>query len=210
MTQALDQSNPAALATGEDLQGAVLRVLRESEEPLTPSKIKDKLPTALRGGAIEETLQRQVAAQVLQQYPKYRSQQDRFWDRPMPVHVAFLIRQTLAEGPLNAAEIRRKVPAYVPQDQAEAILNEQLAQGKLFKHPKLGRGGEPIGVGPADPKEYLRKELVAVFKKLEEIGFKESQLRPSAIELLHEAEWASPKQEKQEASPVEASAPAEQ
>ena len=210
MTQALDQATSAPATPTEDLQGAILRVLQQSEEPLTPSKIKDKLPTALRGGNIEETLQRQVTAQVLHQYPKYRSQQDRFWDRRMPVHVAFLIRSVLADGPLNAAEIRRKLPAYA-QEQAEAILNEQLSQGKLFRHPKIGRGGEPIGAGPAEPKEYLRKELVAVFGKLEQLGFKEAQLRPAAIELLHEEEWATPaKKSSGPDSPASPGAPAEQ
>ena len=46
---------------------------------------------------LEAVLHRQVAAQVLHQYPKYRSQQDRFWHQPMPIHLAALLRAALEE-----------------------------------------------------------------------------------------------------------------
>ena len=104
MTQTLDQSTPAT-PVETDLVAAVHAVLQGSPEPMTLSKIRAKLPTQMRQIGLEElaeALRRQVAANVLYQYPKYRSQQDRFWDRPMPVHVAYLLRVTLAEEPLNA------------------------------------------------------------------------------------------------------------
>src|SRR5712692_814584 len=105
----------------DDVVAAIQQVLQASEEPLTLSKLKAQLPPRLRALNVEDTLQRQVAANVLYQYPKYRSQQDRFWDRPMPMHVTNLIQSTLQEGPLAWSELRRKLPIYA-QAQAEAVL----------------------------------------------------------------------------------------
>src|SRR5262249_26963063 len=98
-----------------DLVAVVHRVLEASSEPLTVSKIRAKLPAPFRSISLEELsdcLSRQVAANALYQFPKYRSQQDRFWDRSMPVHINALLRSVLEEKPLNLAELRRKLPAY--------------------------------------------------------------------------------------------------
>src|SRR5205085_8264309 len=123
-------------STEKDVVAAVQQVLRSSSEPLTLSKIRAQLPSQFRQISLEElaeTLRRQVAANVLYQYPKYRSQQDRFWDRPMPVHVAALLRETLNDGPLGLAELRRKLPAYA-QSSTETVLNDQVAQNAVYRH----------------------------------------------------------------------------
>lgn len=177
-------------ASSEDLGAALQRVLQASDEPLTLPKIRAKLPASLRNANLEELLQRQVTANVLYQYPKYRSPQDRFWDRPMPVHVAALIRCALETGALNASELRRKLPAYA-QTQAEPILQELLAKNELHQHPRLGgRGGERFGLRPADPKDYLQPELNALFGRLQPLGFTVEQIRAAALEILHNEEWA--------------------
>jgi hypothetical protein len=190
-SQTADQSAPAAL----DLPTAVLRVLSASTEPLTPSKVRAALPTPHRQVALEELteqLRRQAAANVLYLYPKYRSPHDRFWDRPMPVHVAALIHETLEENPLPLSELRRKLPAYAHMH-AETVLNEQLTQGKVFRHPRLpgSRGGDLFGVRPPDAKDYLHRELPGTFRRLQGMGFTPSQLRAAALELLHDEEWGS-------------------
>jgi hypothetical protein len=192
MTQVAEQNANAPVAD-TDLVAAVRRVLAASPEPLTLSKIRSALPAGFRSLTLEalaEALQRLVTANVLVQYPKYRSPQDRFWDRPMAVHVAALLRQTLEEGPLPWSELRRKLPAYAAP-QAEGVLQEQVAQGLLHRHPKAGsRGGERFGVRPPEAKDYLRPELTTLFRRLGELGFSHGQLRQSALELLHEEEWA--------------------
>jgi hypothetical protein len=189
MTEVIEQS-PAPAAT--DLTTAVQRVLAGSSEPLTLSKIRSRLPSAYRSldlKELAEVLQRQVAANVLYQYPKYRSPQDRFWDRGMAVHVACLIRAALEEGPLPWSALRRKLPAYA-QGAAQAVLDEQIAQGLLHRHPRGGsRGAERLAVRPPDPKDYLREELPALFTRLSALGFTRPQLRAAALELLHEEEW---------------------
>jgi hypothetical protein len=191
MTQATDPTT-LGQTTDTDLVTALQRVLQESPEPMTLSKIRASLPAQFRPGTVEElaeVLGRQAAANVLYQFPKYRSQQDRFWDRPMPVHVVALLEKTLAEGPLPWSDLRRKLPAYA-LTQAESVLEEQVAQGKLYRHPRTGRGGERFSVRPPDPKDYLRSELAEVFQRLEQLGFSEAQLRAGALELLHDEEWA--------------------
>ena len=195
MTQTIDP-NVAETSPETDVVAAILRVLRASPEPLTVSKIRAKLPAPFRSATLEEltdTLQRQVAANVLVQYPKYRSQQDRFWDQPMEVHLTNLFREALAEGSLGWAELRRKLPAYAldPLARAEGVLNEMTARGQVHRHPRIGkRGGDRFGLQPPDAKEYLRSELSEVFLDLEQLGFTQAQLRAAALELLHDEEWA--------------------
>src|SRR5919199_4315315 len=108
MTQ-LTAQTPAPAPADTDLVAAVQQTLRDSDEPLTLSKIRSRLPMRFRQIGLEEladTLRRQASANVLYQYPKYRSQQDRFWDRPMPVHIAALLQTTLQEeGPLGWSEL---------------------------------------------------------------------------------------------------------
>ena len=191
MSQVIDQSSPAA-PSATDLASAIHQVLAASPEPLTVSKLRAQLPSALRRSPEEltEVLRRQVAAGALHQYPPYRSSQDRFWDRPMPVHIAALLREVLAEGPLPWSQLRRRLPVYALA-QAETVLQDQLAQGRLHRHPRgEGRGGDRFGLQPPDPKEYLKQELSAVFHRLEQIGFSQGQVRGAALELLHDEEWA--------------------
>jgi len=195
MTQAID---PLAteISPATDLVAAALRVFAASPGPLTISKIRSKLPTPFRSASLEEladTLQRQVAANVLFQYPKYRSQQDRYWDRPMEAHLAALFREALQEGPLGWVELRRKLPAYAvdPLTRAEAVLTELLTQGALHRHPRSGkRGGDRFGLQAPDAKEYLQTALSTVFLDLEQLGFTQAQLRAAALELLHDEEWS--------------------
>jgi hypothetical protein len=191
MSQVIDTESREAPA-GTDLTAAVQRVLANSSEPLTLSKIRAALPGSYRRLGLEElaeALRRQVAANTLHQYPKYRSAQDRFWDRPMTVHVANLLREALEEKPLAWPQLRRKLPDYALV-QAEVVLQEQVAQGRLHRHPPAGsRSGERYGAAPPDAREYLRRELPALFRRLQQLGFTEPQLREAAMALLQEEEW---------------------
>jgi hypothetical protein len=209
MTQVTDPTVPPNVSE-VDLAAEVQRVLEGSPEPLTPSKLRAALAPRLRAVSLEtlaEVLRRQVAANVLVPYPKYRSQQDRFWDRPMPVHLAQLLRQALEEGPLAWSELRRKLPDYA-KTQAESVLEEQVAQGLLYRHPPASsRGSVRYGLGRPDPKDYLRAELTGVFARLERLGFSQVQLREGALDLLHEEEWASPPARTTEAVGSPAGAP---
>jgi len=194
MRQKTGSTSRERTATQTDLAAAVQRVLAASEEPLTPSKIRARLGGLLRTGGgqqLVEVLSRQVAAHVLCLYPRYRSRQDRYWDRSMPVHVAALLRQAMEDRPLAWPELRRKLPAYA-RTQAEAVLLDQVAQGLMHRHPPMGKRRRVLfGLHPPDAKDYLRSELERLFSALEQLGFSQSQLRAGALELLHEEEWAS-------------------
>jgi hypothetical protein len=189
MTQTLE-NNPAEVVIDSDIVAAVQRVLEGSAEPLTVSKIRTQLPPRFRTDNLEDILRRQAAANVLHQYPKYRSQQDRFWDRPMSVHIAALLRESLQDGALAWSELRRKLPAYA-QGQAESILRDEVSGGRLHRHPRTGRGAERFGLQPPDARDYLREKLVELFRQMEQLGFTQAQLREGALELLHDEEWAS-------------------
>lgn len=184
----------AVVAPDTEVLAAIRTVLENSAEPLTLSKIRTALPSRLRTSPenLNDVLRRQVAAGVFVQYPKYRSPQDRYWDRPMPVHLAWLLGNVLAEKPLGMSEIRRKLPDYA-KTQAESILEEQVAKGTLFRHPPLNsRTGPRYGVQTPQAREYLRPELTKVFQRLEQLGFSQAQLREGAMELLNQEEWSEP------------------
>jgi hypothetical protein len=213
MTQLIGPQ-PTATPPETDLVAEVQRVLGASPEPLTLPKIRSALRPPFRSASPEELtecLRRQVAANVVIVYPRYRSQQDRYWDRPMNVHIAGLMRKVLEAGPLPWSEVRRKLPGYAlgQPGQAEAVLQEQLAQGMLYRHPRTGgRGKDRFGAEPPDPKEYLRAELAGLFRRLEQLGFSQTQLRSGALELLQEEEWgpapaaARPEEPSAEARPA--------
>jgi hypothetical protein len=195
MTEVAEHTGQTApqTPTETDLVAAVTRVLEASEEPLTLSKIRAHLPAAFRGVDLEvlhDSLRRRVEANVLYTYCPYRSQQPRFWDRPMPVHVAALVRVALADGPLTWSQLRRKLPDYA-RNQAREVLKDQLDQGKLYRHPQLAsRTGERFGLQAPDAREPLRAELARLFDRLQQqLGFSQEQLRLAALDLLHEQEW---------------------
>jgi hypothetical protein len=193
MAEMVEQVPTGAVAE-TDLVAAVRRVLERSAEPLTLSKIRAALPSSFRSislEALDENLGRQAAANVLVQYPKYRSPQNRYWDRPMPAHLAWLLRGAVEEKPLTLSELRRKLPDYA-RNQADSVLEEEVARGGLFRHPALSaRTGPRFGARRPDPKDYLLAELAAAFNRLEQLGFNKSDLRECALEVLHEEEWAS-------------------
>jgi hypothetical protein len=219
MTEVIDQTPPATPPAESpapavaDLATAAQHVLATSDEPQTVSKIRSRLPGALRTIDVKElteALDRQVAAGALYKYPKYRSQQDRYWDRGMTTHVAHLLRVVLEGGPLPWSELRRKLPAYA-QPQAQQVLEEQIGQGLLHRHPRAGsRGGERFGLRPADPRDYLRLELPDLFTRLAGLGFGRPQIRAAALELLHEEEWdvEPPPQPEKPAETAESPVPA--
>jgi hypothetical protein len=193
MAEATDRALQERQAGDDDLVSALERILQASPHPLTPAKIRGMLPVAFRtvsDHALMESLHRQVAAHVFCQYPKYRSSNDRFWNRPMAVHIADLLRAALDGEPLPWSVLRRRLPVYA-QAQAEAVLKEQIRQGLIFRHPRMGRGAERLGMRPADAKEYLRREIAGLFLRLEKLGFTRTQLREGALELFHEEEWGS-------------------
>jgi hypothetical protein len=110
----------------------------------------------------------------------------------MPVHVANLLRAALEEGPLAWPQLRRKLPDYAVA-QAEVVLQEQVAQGRLHRHPPAGsRSGERYGVTPPDAREYLRRELPVLFRRIQQLGFTELRLREAAMAVLQEEEWGQP------------------
>src|SRR5262249_1014967 len=105
------------LAAGRDLDlvNEIRRLLRESDEPLTAAKIQNRLPAPRNGIALDslaDVLRQQAAAHVLIACPKYRSRQDRYWDRPLREHVHEMLHDILTAGPLAWSELRRRLPRY--------------------------------------------------------------------------------------------------
>src|SRR5262245_30455288 len=177
---------------GLDLVGAIRAVLAVSAKPLSLSGIRRALPVPLRSvpaEALAQVLRRQVAAHVVVLYPRYRSLQDRYWDRPLAVHLAQILRRILRAGPMTWSEIRRRLPGYA-KVKAESILEEQIARGKLYRHPASGRLGPRYATKPPEPSFYLRPQLNDLLRRLECLGFSRKQLRASAFDFLQEEEWA--------------------
>lgn len=177
-----------------DVVTAVRNLLAGSAEPMTLVRIRAGLPAALRPAelaTLADGLRRQVSANVLYVYPKYRGPHERYWDRPMQVHVASLVRVIVNAGPLSWSEIRRKLPEYA-RSHACSVLEDLLAGGVLHRHPPTKRRNGPrFGLHRPDPKLYLRPELERAFAHLETLGFVRAELRQGALEMLHEEEWSA-------------------
>jgi hypothetical protein len=179
-------------STKTDLVDAVREVLQHSAEPLTIPRIRERLPTPFRAIGIEDltdVLQRQLAAHVLVMCPKYRSSQDRYWDRPLREHAKIVLREALRSGPMSWADLRKKFPKYL-RHLADSVLNEELAREAIFRHPATSaRMGPRYALEPADVRSYANKELQELLSRLEQYGFGRIESREAIAQLLHEDEW---------------------
>jgi hypothetical protein len=178
-------------AAPPDLVTEIRRVLEGSAEPLTAVKIRRRLPAPWRQmnmAALIDVLQRQAAAQVFAICPKYRSGQDRYWDRPLRERVHDMLRDILAAGPLSWAELRRRLPRYA-RYLAESVLNELIAHGRLHRHPpRSARAAPRFGLEPPDARTYLRPALAELLARLEPLGFSRAELRRELRQLLAASE----------------------
>ncbi|HWY86112.1 MAG TPA: hypothetical protein VNX28_05280 [Gemmataceae bacterium] len=176
-----------------DLLGRIRIILHNSEEPLTLAKIRAALPVPFRSLPLEDlahVLERHVAANVLVKYPRHRSLRERYWDRPMRVHLEQLLRRALGQGPLTWTKIRKRLPVYAKR-LAESVLEELLAKGKLFRHPPAScRMGPRYGLEPPDPRPYLQTEFAALMNRCEQIGLARPLVRAALLDLLRAEEWA--------------------
>jgi hypothetical protein len=190
---------------GEDLVGAIQEILKQSSEPLTVPKIRVRLRGAFRAIGIEEladVLQRQVAAQVLVICPKYRSGQDRYWDRPLREHAKVVLRRTLEDGAMPWSELRKKFPKYL-RHLAESVLNEELARRTIFRHPPATpRVGIRYSLQAPDVGPHAARELEEALSRLEAHGFSRVDACEALMHLLQQHEWADTPREAALAGPV--------
>ncbi len=176
-----------------DLVDAIREVLRQSEEPLTVLKIRARLRgkfRAMRIRQLMDVLERQVAANVLVICPKYRSSQDRYWDRPLREHGKVVLQTALRDGPMSWPDLRKKFPKYM-RHLAESLLNEELAKGIVFRHPSgSARRGPRYALQPADVRICAAQELLLLLARLQDRGFARADAREALMQILHEDEWA--------------------
>ncbi|HZZ82371.1 MAG TPA: hypothetical protein VFE62_27985 [Gemmataceae bacterium] len=175
-----------------DLVDAIREVLRHSDEPLTIPKIRARLAAQYRSISAEElteTLNRQVAAHVLVICPKYRSSQDRYWDRPLREHAKVTLRNALADGPTTWSEVRKAFPKYL-RHLADSVLNEELARGAIHRHPPATvRQGPRYALHAADARRYVHGELQSLLSRIVELGFSRPEAREAIVQLLQDEEW---------------------
>jgi hypothetical protein len=176
-----------------DLVDAIRGVLQSSDEPMTIPRIRERLPApyeAIRKDELQDVLHRQVAAHVLVMCPKYRSGQDRYWDRELRDHAMLLLHKALEPGPTSWSDLRKKLPKYL-RHFAESVLNEELAKGAIHRHPPATlRMGPRYAHQPPNVRCYARKELHDMLTRLEQCGFTRSDARETLMALLQEEEWS--------------------
>jgi hypothetical protein len=190
---------------GSDLVGAIQEILKQSSEPLTVPKIRARLRCQYRAIRIEElaeVLQRQVAAHVLVICPKYRSGQDRYWDRPLREHAKVVLRRSLEDGAMPWSELRKKFPKYM-RHLAESVLNEELAKRTIFRHPPASpRMGFRFALQAPDVGPHAARELEEALTRLEDRGFTRADACEALMHLLQEHEWADMPRDAALAGPV--------
>ena len=186
MAEVLPSSNHS------DLVDAIREVLRQSEEPLTIPQLRERLCGPYRAIRIEEladVLGRQVAANVLVMCPKYRSSQNRYWDRTLREHAKVVLTGALESGPMSWTELRKKLPKYL-RHLAESVLNEELARGAIFRHPPTSsRNGPRYASQPADVRSYVGNELQGMLARMHERGFARADVCEALMLILQENEW---------------------
>lgn len=182
---------PAKDGPAADLVDAIRAILKASCEPLTVKKIRAQLPTPfdeLGNEEVLEVLERQVAANVLVMCPKYRSGQNRYWDRTLREHGKVLLHDSLEAGPLPWADLRKRFPKYL-RHLTESIRDEELARGAIHRHPPVGRAGFRFALDPPDVRSYAARELDDALTRMVERGFALAAAREAFMQLLQEREW---------------------
>ena len=187
-------------SNGSDPVDAIKEIFRQSSEPMTVLTIRASLPRlfgAIRLEELTEILQRQVAANVLVICPKYRSAQDRYWDRSLRDHAKVVLYAAMRMGPLSWSDLRKKFPKYL-RHLVDAVLHEELAKGEVFRHPPLSvRMGPRYALDAAEVRPYASKELLESLQRLTLLGFARGDAREAMLRLLQEEEWAeTPKLER--------------
>ena len=176
-----------------DLVDAIRAIFKASLEPLTVQKIRERLPVPyddMRLAELKDVLQRQVAASVFVICPKYRSAQDRYWDRPLREHARVLLLAALHDGPVPGADLRKKFPKYL-RHLAESVLNEELAKGAIHRHPPASsRSGFRFALERPDVRAFAAKELECALARMTKRGFALSDAREAFMQLLQDTEWA--------------------
>src|SRR5205807_2709200 len=99
-----------------------------------------------------------------------------------------MLHAILAAAPLSWRELRGRLPRYA-RYLAESVLNDQLAHGKLFRHPpRTARSAPRFALHPPDVRACLRPALDGLFARFEPMGFSRAELRRGLRQLLHEGD----------------------
>ena len=142
MTSSVEHAPTASAASSEsatpvDLHSAIRHALAASDEPLTVSKIRAALPTALRQTPLEECEQNPAAGDRGQQaapVSEVSQSQDRYRDRPMPVHVAHLLSVALDERPRPGPNCAASCPP--TRRSWLAVVEREIHENCTHRHPR--------------------------------------------------------------------------
>lgn len=169
-----------------DLDTLLRKIVTKGLEPLTLNQIRRALPSGVRIPPAQLTglLERLIKQGQLFVWP---GRPPRYASHPFEAAVRERIIKVLEQyGPLTKAALAKKLPKSARPFLGRA-LDDLCRNGRVFKHPKLGRR-EPYGLTPPESLPYLRPKLESLMKTLQQQGFGSGALWAALRTCLWEVE----------------------
>jgi hypothetical protein len=173
-----------------NVKDAVLEIVSQSSEPCGAKQVQTRMAKPLRPpvDALPHLLEDLVVRGKVYRWPPTRKGGlPRYWVHDPRTLTRKRILEALADQALTSAEVGKALAKFKPRISA-ADRNHHLRvlveEGKVFKHPKLGRT-ERLGLHPPDPKPYLEKVMAqfeAVCAKLATAGVSRADVAKAVLE----------------------------
>ncbi len=163
--------NEPATSPAPGTQDGVLRILQESQGPLTLSAIRKALPRPLQRppSELRQILDSLVASGRAHAWGTPKS--PRFWTRSRVAVVRERVLQALHDGALTMSALAKK--AGCKPSEAKPEVEALVSDGRIHLHPPPSGRTPLYGVGAPAPSLYLgkvKKEIDALCGRLEPHG----------------------------------------
>lgn len=165
-----------------DLDALLKKLVAQASDPLSATRVRRSLPPGYRIplDQLKQRLSALARQGLLFEWP---TRPRRYASCSLEAFIRERVIETLKRyRTLTTAETSKKLPA-VAKPLVARILEGLLKEGRIWKHPKIGRR-EPYSLAPPDPLDYLRStldKLVATFRK---VGFSPRAIREAFQQYL--------------------------
>lgn len=158
-----------------DLDVLLRKIIAQGPDPLTTKRVRSALPSGYRIplDQLNERLSALARGGLLFEWPTRPKQ---YAAHSLEAFVQEKIIEVLQRRkPLTTAALSKKLPK-AARPLVVRTLGRLLEEGRVWKHPKIGRS-EPYGLAPPDPLDYLRPKLDKLVDTFKTLGFSLSAIK---------------------------------
>ncbi|MCP4108031.1 MAG: hypothetical protein GY749_21210 [Desulfobacteraceae bacterium] len=174
----------------EYIKSKILEIIQQANEPLTAEKIQQRLsaPFRINIKLLKKILNDQVRIKTICKWnPK--GSENKFWNQSLENYALRKIGDMLSNSDkgLTRSEMKKALKKSIfgysvnmAEELVRKSLHNFLKEKKFFEHPPVdGRETARIRISPLNPANYfkkMKKEIEAVYKKLEKAGTPQDEI----------------------------------